>query len=354
MTEPNTPVEEAHHDIDAWRRILAAPTVLDVLAGHVEDWAPVPTRSAGWLTRTSLPAGWFTIPVAENSSVPLRVAVLAVDGQPGLAACHSLSAFRFTGAPAKAVLYENSDRALRAFAAEGVRTVPMILPERQGLGAVRSAGYLEVDGYRLWVRYSTFLSGSDEPLQGLVVEEIVVVRAELYLQMGKDVGALSGATKEAFTSHVGLSAPELNAAIAAHGERLRAEVNQGPALNDEQRRFLSTALGMWGGVASSHPSLTRLLGYADQREFDSAVKRLRDGLDHFTEPKFSTADWTRVLLLAEISFGSDVLGAGVEFEIVSAWRDPEALKLLRAIQRTLRRYVDASQLFRGDRSESTD
>jgi hypothetical protein len=55
MTEPNSPTGQAHHDVDAWRRILAAPTVLDVLAGHVDDWAPVPAESAGWLTRTALP-----------------------------------------------------------------------------------------------------------------------------------------------------------------------------------------------------------------------------------------------------------------------------------------------------------
>jgi hypothetical protein len=73
------------------------------------------------------------------------------------------------------------------------------------------------------------------------------------------------------------------------------------------------------------------------------VKRLREGLDHTTAPHFSAADWTRTGL-PEISFGSDILGAGVEFEIVSPWRDPQALNLLRSIQRALVRYVDASLL----------
>lgn len=56
-------------------------------------------------------------------------------------------------------------------------------------------------------------------------------------------------------------------------------------------------------------------------------------------------EWTRILLLAEISFASDLLGAGVEFDIVTPWRDPEALPVLRSIQRALVRTVDASLLF---------
>jgi hypothetical protein len=51
------------------------------------------------------------------------------------------------------------------------------------------------------------------------------------------------------------------------------------------------------------------------------------------------------LLLTEISFGSNLLGAGLEFEIVSDWYDPEALAMLRSIQRDLGRVVNATLLF---------
>jgi hypothetical protein len=62
------------------------------------------------------------------------------------------------------------------------------------------------------------------------------------------------------------------------------------------------------------------------------------------QPRFSAADWTRLLLLAELSFASDVFGAGAEFEMVSAWRDSQALTLLRSIQRALAGVVNSAQL----------
>lgn len=56
----------------------------------------------------------------------------------------------------------------------------------------------------------------------------------------------------------------------------------------------------------------------------------------------------RVLFLSELAFGSDLLGAGVEFQLVSAMRDNEAIAILRHLQRKLYTRDGAKALFRPD------
>ncbi|CAM5683707.1 hypothetical protein MAUB1S_03971 [Mycolicibacterium aubagnense] len=121
-------------------------------------------------------------------------------------------------------------------------------------------------------------------------------------------------------------------AAAAAGSRMRHEAQTGPVLSGEQRRFLVSALSMWGGVASGHPPPIEALGYADKADFTADVARLCNqlGLD---KPDLSTLDWSRIQFLAEISWASDLFGAGVEFELVSSFTDSEALTLLRSVQR---------------------
>jgi hypothetical protein len=60
----------------------------------------------------------------------------------------------------------------------------------------------------------------------------------------------------------------------------------------------------------------------------------------------SDVDWTRILLLTETSWASDLLGAGVESGLVTGIPDAEAVTLLRSIQRKLTN-TDAEMLFPG-------
>jgi len=55
-----------------------------------------------------------------------------------------------------------------------------------------------------------------------------------------------------------------------------------------------------------------------------------------------------VLFLSELAFGSDLLGAGVEFQLLSPMRDDEGIVVLRHLQRKLYTRDGAKALFRPD------
>ena len=61
-----------------------------------------------------------------------------------------------------------------------------------------------------------------------------------------------------------------------------------------------------------------MLGFSSWPEFDGAVEELRDTIER--QQPLSELDWTRVLVLTEIAWASDVLGAGLDFELVSGVR----------------------------------
>jgi hypothetical protein len=103
-------------------------------------------------------------------------------------------------------------------------------------------------------------------------------------------------------------------------------------------------LSVWDGIASNQPPPIEALGYTDKSDFATDVARLRDqlGRDH---PDLLPVDWSRIRFLAEISWASDMFGAGVEFELVSPFADSESLALLRSIQRALIRIVNPTLVF---------
>ncbi|WP_123026359.1 hypothetical protein [Mycolicibacterium stellerae] len=76
------------------------------------------------------------------------------------------------------------------------------------------------------------------------------------------------------------------------------------------------------------PLLAPLFDAATIDEFNAMVYRLRAAVED-AEP-LSDLDWARALLLTEISWGSDLLGAGPEFE--TNIDDEKALPLLRSLQ----------------------
>ncbi|MGV9675167.1 hypothetical protein ACWDSJ_07795 [Nocardia sp. NPDC003482] len=59
----------------------------------------------------------------------------------------------------------------------------------------------------------------------------------------------------------------------------------------------------------------------------------------------SEVEAARVLFWSELAFGSDLFGAGVEFQMVSPMRDDEAIKVLRGLQRKLYTRAGAEAVF---------
>lgn len=333
-----------HGDESAWGRVLAESSLLDLIASRVNGWTPLPAAEASWLTESPVPDGWQILAVDADAATPLRIVGTTVEGHPGLAGLQTLSAFRFTGAPNPDLLVANADKGLREWDADGIRADLVVLPNLPGVCGVRASGFVAAGNELLWVEYCTYVRGSTEPDQGLAVEQIFAAAAGQRMRLGRGIGALADAVKDAFIGHLGASEDDVAAAAADHAERMRREVAAGPVLSGEQRRFLDAALSVWGGIASNQLPPIEALGYTDKSDFAADVARLRDqlGRDH---PDLLPVDWSRIQFLAEISWASDMFGAGVEFELASPFTDSESLALLRSVQRTLIRIVNPTLVF---------
>ena len=116
-------------------------------------------------------------------------------------------------------------------------------------------------------------------------------------------------------------------------------------LTDDERYFMGWALGHWGGAASDAPLPVGLVGVSDWEEFDALTDRLATAVK--AGGPLSDLDWARALLLTEISFGSDLVGAGVEFEMACRFADRDGLTLLRSLQRKIASRRRAALLFPG-------
>lgn len=116
-------------------------------------------------------------------------------------------------------------------------------------------------------------------------------------------------------------------------------------LTGDERDFVYWALTHWGtGLATYKPLPMTILGIADADRFRALTERLATAV-RAGEP-LTDLDWARALFLTELSFGSDLAGAGVEFCYVSH-SDQDGIKLLRSIQRKISSSDRAELLFSG-------
>jgi len=104
-------------------------------------------------------------------------------------------------------------------------------------------------------------------------------------------------------------------------------------LSQAERDLVEAALREWGGGAHGTEKIAQAIGFESMqerwRERDRILLAVRD------RRPLSRTDWTRLLLATEIAFASDVVGAGVEWSIVTGYNDVESLTALRSLQRTL-------------------
>jgi hypothetical protein len=105
----------------------------------------------------------------------------------------------------------------------------------------------------------------------------------------------------------------------------------GVELSDDERQLLLTGLMEYGGPGAGATVLAPLVGAQGLDEFFELTDRLSASI-RGGEP-LSGLDWTRALVLTEICWASDVLGAASEFG--SNMSDERALAALRSLQRKL-------------------
>jgi hypothetical protein len=124
-------------------------------------------------------------------------------------------------------------------------------------------------------------------------------------------------------------------------------------LTERERTFIWEALHQWVWSATSKPFPFQVLGISRWEEFTELTGRLAHAVTG--GESLSELDWTRVLFLTECSWASSVVGAGLDFAIVTGISDTEGLTLLRGLQRKIGGVERAKLLFpSGGRTPSAE
>jgi hypothetical protein len=114
-------------------------------------------------------------------------------------------------------------------------------------------------------------------------------------------------------------------------------------LTDDERKFIGQTLDEWRSSASGKPFPFQVLELSTWEEFGELVIRLEHAVAG--GEALTDLDWARVLFLTELTFASNLVGSGLDFAIVTAFSDAEALRLLRGLQRKIGGYHRAKLLF---------
>jgi hypothetical protein len=113
------------------------------------------------------------------------------------------------------------------------------------------------------------------------------------------------------------------------------DIEIGVDLTDEERELLARGVIEWGGPARCTEELARAMGFASVADLFLRSDELIDAIR--SKAPLTPRDWTRVLLLTEIVFASDVVGSGRDWPTTTGLSDAESLLLLRSVQRKIRR-----------------
>ena len=105
-------------------------------------------------------------------------------------------------------------------------------------------------------------------------------------------------------------------------------------LTDEERKLMFIALNEYAGSAKhAYKLLCPVLGQTNKGEWVHLRRRLMEAVKN-KEP-LSDLDWARALFLTEISFGSNLVGSGLDFGPAA---DEYWLGVLRSLQRKVSSY----------------
>lgn len=102
-------------------------------------------------------------------------------------------------------------------------------------------------------------------------------------------------------------------------------------LTDDERVLMVHGLNEYLGPAKGAALLAPMVGLSTVAEFHQLLMRLMTTIEQGAP--LSDLDCARALVLTEISWASDLLGAGVDF--ASNMRDEKAVAVLRSLQRKI-------------------
>ena len=106
-------------------------------------------------------------------------------------------------------------------------------------------------------------------------------------------------------------------------------------LNDDESVLLRRALGEWNGPARCSDEMAFAMGFADVPDLLRETDRLNEAIK--ADRPITPADWARILLSTEVVFVSDLVGSGYEWSTTTGWSDEGTIRLLRGLQRQLRK-----------------
>jgi hypothetical protein len=192
---------EANDRISAESRLAALSSVAAAIASEVGEVILLRAeRTPNWLTNLGVPPGWEIRHLVDRTVEPSRIAVCGRRPDGGSDGSETISVFGFTGIPSEGVVRNNADCTLRDLAAVGIVTQSVDTPALPAAIAMRSSGYFEVAGLRLWAQYSIYVIGSEMPGEGRLIEHAVFVEAGCQARLSGDVAELTQAVYRALAA----------------------------------------------------------------------------------------------------------------------------------------------------------
>ncbi len=187
-----------------WSRLASVPTVARGLSGHVVDLAALTGGELpGALRQLRLLPGWHPARINSDLAQPARIAVAGPRPSGGWDGCETVSAFRFTGTPPEALIHDATQRMLRELGIEAGTSRSVRDKHRQARG-VQSSGYLTVAGQRIWLQYNAYLSGSESPGGGILIEQGIFSTPDLQDGLRDDIAELTRTVYDAFIDSIKL------------------------------------------------------------------------------------------------------------------------------------------------------
>ena len=99
----------------------------------------------------------------------------------------------------------------------------------------------------------------------------------------------------------------------------------------------AAALGEWLGPARCSDEMAYAMGFADAAGLVEETRRLSRAIK--ADEPIAPADWARILQSTEVVFVSDLAGSGYEWSATTGWSDEGTVRLLRGLQRQLRKVI---------------